>query len=176
MKEIWRDIQGYEGYYQVSNYGRVKSLERYVCAGSGNRYRQEMLLKVSPRGSGYVGTILHEHSIKTNFSVHRLVAQAFISNPKNKPCINHKDGNKLNNNVSNLEWVTYKENTAHAWKFGLNKPVTKPVLMSNVNDEPLLVFDSLVEAKRQTGIDDSHISHCCNGKRKTTGGYKWSYV
>ena len=112
MKEIWKPIPGYEEFYEVSNLGRVKRIKsRY-----GNK--MEKILKGSSHSSNdYVCISLNGKY----YTVHRLVAQTFLLNPDNKPCVNHIDGNKHNNNVSNLEWCTYLENNQHAYRTGLNK-------------------------------------------------------
>lgn len=107
MKEIWRDIKGYEGLYKVSNYGRIKSLERKDCLG---RSKKEKILKLSEDKDGYLLITLHKNKKVKTFKVHRLVAETFVPNPNNYPIINHKDENKINNHVSNLEWCTVKYN------------------------------------------------------------------
>lgn len=105
MKEIWKDIEGYEGLYQVSNYGNVKSMERTIY----KRKCKTIMKTPSLSGKGYLKTSLCKNGkIKYAF-IHRLVAQAFIPNPENKPTVDHIDRNKLNNNVNNLRWATYTE-------------------------------------------------------------------
>ena len=113
MKEIWKDIKGYEGLYQVSNLGRVKSLERY---DSYNRKVDEKILKTK-ENLGYIYVNLHKNGIQKGYKVHRLVAEAFIPNPDNKPCVDHINTIKDDNRVDNLRWVTYEEN--------MNNPTTK---------------------------------------------------
>jgi hypothetical protein len=121
VKEIWKDIPGYEGYYQVSNIGRVKGLERKVphptCGGEMTVH--EKILSPQTTINRVKQVSLSKNGNIKRKSVHRLVAIAFIPNPKNKPCINHKDGDRTNNNVNNLEWCTHSENTIHAYKNGL---------------------------------------------------------
>lgn len=114
MEEIWKDIEGYEGSYQVSNYGRVKCLTR-LRGKIVKRRAYEKILKLDPY-TPYLSTRLTDSKtgIAKKFLVHRLVAKAFIPNPNNYPFINHKDLNKINNHVSNLEWCTAKENMKHA--------------------------------------------------------------
>ena len=108
MKETWKIIKGYVD-YQISTKGRVNSMKHFNCK----------ILKQSKNKGGYYHVNLYENKIKKNIDIHRLVAQAFIPNPDNKPCVNHIDGNKQNNHIDNLEWVTCLENHKHAWKIGL---------------------------------------------------------
>jgi hypothetical protein len=119
MKEVWKDIVGFEGFYQVSNLGRVKSLEKKVPYGYGLRTIPERILKNNINQCGYCYVVLYKDTCKRKHKVHRLVAEAFIENPNNKKCVNHKDGNKQNNCVDNLEWVTHSENMQHASDSGL---------------------------------------------------------
>lgn len=113
MKEVWKDVKGYEGLYQVSSLGRVKSVRRYEYT---RWYGGELK---SIRQGRYLRTSLCKNGKLKTHNIHRLVAEAFIPNPKNKPEVNHIDGNKENNNVNNLEWVTRKENAIHAYNMGL---------------------------------------------------------
>lgn len=119
--EIWKDIEGYEGLYQVSNLGRVKSLSRH-CPSKGGSIRrvQERQLRFKTDRYGYLCLGLNNAG-KTHFTVHRLVAAAFIPNPDLKPCVNHIDGVKTNNHIDNLEWCTVRENSIHAVRTGLSK-------------------------------------------------------
>ena len=118
--EIWKDIKGYEGSYMVSNYGRVKSLEKNIESHNHTRtqYRPEKILKQYKNKWGYMRVYLTQNSIKKMYAVHRLVASAFIDNPNNKPCVNHIDNDRSNNHLDNLEWCTYKENNNWAKKQG----------------------------------------------------------
>ena len=119
--EIWKDIEGYENKYQVSNLGNVKSLETWT----GDKYiRREKILKNMVYGNGYYYVCLSKNGKVKKYKVNRLVAQAFIPNPDNKPFTNHIDGDKLNNNVDNLEWCTQSENMKHASMIGLRKYVS----------------------------------------------------
>jgi hypothetical protein len=112
MKEIWKDIKNYEELYQISNFGRIKRLKN-------NRTMKEKILKPYIN-NGYYKLLLYKKGISKRYSVSRLVSMNFIPNPKNKPQVNHIDGNKLNNKVDNLEWCTISENQKHAFKLGLN--------------------------------------------------------
>lgn len=116
MEEIWKDIQGYEGIYQISNLGRVKSLSRIIFRGRGKHITKDVIIKIYVNNTGYYGVNLNVNKTHKSFLLHRLIAKAFIPNPNNYPCINHIDGNPLNYSISNLEWCTYSQNTTHAYK------------------------------------------------------------
>lgn len=116
--ELWRDVNGYKGIYNISNYGRIKSLKRIDCKG---QHRKERILKQSLDSDRYPLITLSKERIRRTLKPHRLVAFAFIENALGLTDVNHKDGNKLNNHVSNLEWCTNKENVAHAVEMGLKK-------------------------------------------------------
>ena len=167
--EQWKDIDGFEGLYKVSSHGSVKRL------GRNER-------KLKPRMcKGYETVCLCKNGIRHNRRLNRLVAIAFIPNPENKPEVNHKDGNKRNNTVSNLEWCTASENQRHARSTGLsplgfnNAILSKPVDMLSKSGELLRTFPSFKEAERQTGISRRNIYSCCVRKCKTSGGYVWKY-
>lgn len=114
MKEIWKDIEGYEGLYQISNFGRVKSLPKK----NGNSYQEERILKPK-NNQGYMQVNLYKNKKCKSIVIHRMVAKAFIKNEYNKREVNHIDGNKANNRVDNLEWCTPSENQKHAYRIGL---------------------------------------------------------
>jgi len=118
--EIYKDIKGYKGLYQISSLGKVKSISRIIDNGFNKRLILDRILKISSDSKGYMYATLYNKSRK-HIKVHRLVAIAFIPNPENKPQINHKNGIKNDNNVFNLEWCTNSENQIHAYKIGLNK-------------------------------------------------------
>lgn len=134
MNEVWKDIEGYEGIYRVSNLGRVKSLDRLDGSGA---FRKSRLLKLSLASVGYFRVNLCAKGKYESLYVHRLVAKAFIPNIDNKPSVNHIDGNKKNNSINNLEWVTPKENTTHAISNGL---MFNGVL-SNLKLSPMIVIE-----------------------------------
>lgn len=182
MKEIWKDIPGYEGLYQVSNLGRVKSLERYKDNNGGLVKMPEKIMQGGIR-NGYVLVSLTKDGKRKSFSAHRLVAQAFIQNPEDKPTVNHINGNKRDNRVDNLEWNTDLENIRHAFATGLsgfehskNKKGSISVAQYDENMNLVKIYPSIMEAERQTGIPNRNIALCCRGKHKRIGGYIWKYA
>jgi len=124
MKEIWKDIPDFEGFYQISNYGRMRSLDRKVEHRNGVEYqiKKGKILRLSINRDGYVKCTVSKNSNLTSFTMHRLVGLCFIKNTYNKPCINHKNGIKNDNRMENLEWVTQSENIIHSFKNGFHKP------------------------------------------------------
>ena len=166
MDEIWCDIDGYEGLYQISNKGRVKSLYK----GS------ERILKLWDNGRGYLRVYLTKENTSKYIRVHRLVARAFIPNPENKPQVNHKDENKLNNCVENLEWSTAKENN----NFGTRNEragnsLSIPILQYSKSGKFIREWTGAHEVERVLGIYHTSITQCCKGKRKSAGGFVWRY-
>lgn len=119
-KEIWKDIPNYEGYYQISSFGRVKSLERVIITNTKKKQVVKECIRKNVLIKGYCRVVFLNKQKRQNMPVHRLVAISFIENSLNKKYVNHIDGNKQNNNVSNLEWVTASENTTHSYRLGLN--------------------------------------------------------
>lgn len=170
--EEWRPVVGYEGRYEVSNLGEARSVTRVVYQKGtygGKRTICGRVLKYIGKPNDYPMVSLGEGN-KTR--VHRIVAETFIPNPLNKPCIDHIDGNKWNNAVDNLRWCDHKENN--------NNPSTKFKLCRRVaqidasNGAIIKIWSSITSIHNELGIH--HISPCCLGKRKTSGGYKWKYV
>jgi len=172
----WKDIQEYEGFYQVNWYGLIKSVERTVVRKDGKikTYKEKILRQHEHYKNGYLSVMLSKVGIQKRFMVHRLVAEAFIPNPDNFPEINHINGKKSNCWVENLEWVSHKQNSQHAAKIGLLKK--RPVVAILPDGSREYEFDSTKEAERQTGVNITSISLCCNGKRKTAGGLIWKYA
>lgn len=177
MKEIWKDVPNYEGLYQVSNLGRVKS-------NHNTRYHKPKILTNIPR-NGYVSVILCKNKSQKNVFVHRLVAECFVPNPENKPCVNHIDGNKSNPCASNLEWCTQKENISHAINAGLFNPKAQKLLYERRKPKnPIYQFDkkgilikkwdSCADICEHFGIRDSHIYDCISGKYHSAYGFVWS--
>jgi hypothetical protein len=132
--EIWKDINGFEGYYQISNLGRIKSLPRIMSNGHTNYLSKEKILKPIAVGD-YLGVQLISNKSKRKFYIHRLVANAFIDNPMNKKVVNHLDGDKFNNIVLNLEWCTHRENNIHALNIGLSNVMGEKNPMCKYSDE-----------------------------------------
>lgn len=177
MKEIWKDIHNYEGLYQISNYGRVKSLERKVKnTKSSYRIVKEKILSCNKCSNGYYYIILYKNQNKKTYRIHRLVADAFIPNNDNLLEVNHIDENKENNNVNNLEWCNHKYNMNYGTSIKRNaEKHKKQVIQYTKNNEIIKEYSSLKEASDKIGIDSSSIMRCCKGKQKTCGGYIWKY-
>ena len=167
--EIWKDVVGYEGYYQVSNLGRVKSLN---YRGS----KKEKILATNLERTGYVRTHLCKEGQHKTIRIHRLVAEAFLPNPDNKNCIDHINTNRADNRVENLRWVTHEENCNNdlTRKNNGNKAVCKRRKVMCI--ETGIIYELAMEAYRQTGVNQGNINRCCNGKGKRAGGYSWKYV
>ena len=181
--EEWRDIEGYEGYYQISNMGRVKSLERTVRCNRGYRIIPEKIMKAGENNYGYLRVELCKEGNKEQPLVHVLVATAFLDNADNLPEVNHKDENPKNNCVENLEWCNRSYNVNYgtrnkkvAEKMTNNPKLSKSILGINKVSGLIVEFPSIMEASRQTGIDQGNITRCCKGKLKSTGGYYWHYA
>ena len=179
--EIWKDIPGYEGLYQVSSLGRVKSLDRLI---KGKYILKGIILKPSYGGNKYPSVNFWIDKKYKTFTIHRLVAVSFIENPKNLKFVNHINGNKYDFNISNLEWCTHKQNMIHASKTGLLKPHmigktgskhyrSKPVLMIK-NNEIVCEFESLKDAQKETGINRGTISKYCR-LNKPNKNYSWKF-
>ena len=176
--EEWRDVVGYEGLYQVSNQGRVKSLERKVphCSG-GERIQKERILKQATTYNGYLLVSLCAGGKPKKVTVHRLVCEAFHKNHENKPCVNHIDENKTNNAASNLEWCTYEENNNHGThKERVAKSLSKPVAQCTKEGGLVKTWSSLTEIGKQTGFSIGNISQVTNGNRKQAYGFIWKYI
>lgn len=172
MKEIWSSISGYK-HYQISNFGRVKSLPRFTKNG---RCLTEKILAASNNGE-YKKIYLCENNTKSRFYIHRLVACAFIPNPENKPEINHKNGIKTDNRVENLEWVSKSENLQHAHKIGI-----VPKFKRTARKIPVICIETgkkykcCLDAERQTGICVVSIRNNIKGKYKSAGGFHWRAI
>ena len=180
--EEWRDVAGYKGLYQVSDQGRVKSLERVTIIKDGRKLPvKERILKPNVVHGGYLIVCLYAGGKRKMLKVHRLVCQAFHDNPENKPCVNHIDENKTNNAANNLEWCTYAENNSHGthnarMAEGVAKALSKRVWQYTLDGELIKIWPSTIEAQRQTGFSSASISQAANGKSKQAHGYRWEYV
>lgn len=174
--EVWKDIPGYEGLYQVSNLGRVKSLDYH-------RTGKEKVLNPGTNHKGYLFVVLCKNGKTKNYAVHRLVGQIFISNPNNLPCINHRDECRINNIYTNLEWCTYSYNNNYGnrnkkalltKKKNNSYTVERPIVQIDLNNIPVKIWNSISDAGRN-GFSIGHISHCCHNKQKIHKGYKWMF-
>lgn len=166
MKEVFLDIPDYEGLYEVSNLGRIR--------------RNGKILKPCKNRGGYLLVELCKNGIRRTVLVHRLVSQSFIPNPQNLPQINHKDEDKTNNTVNNLEWCTREYNNNYGTR---NKRIAEKI--SEIKSKPVLQYDregnfirewpSMMKVEEETGIYQQNISMCCLGSRNSAGGYIWKY-
>lgn len=184
--EIWKDIKGYEGLYQVSNQGRVKSLERYKIGRFGIKYRvNEKIIIPHQDKYGYIRVGIYKDGVERTIRIHKLVAEVFIPNPNNYTEINHIDEDKTNNRVENLEWCSRSYNVRYGSRLDkvskalqghYNTKCSKSVLCVELNRK----FPSSMEAERWLGIHKAHsnICKCCIGKPKykTAYGYHWRYI
>lgn len=182
MEELWKDIPGFEGIYQVSNLGRVKTLSKIVNTRNGGRLIPETIISPIVQNSGYAHVGLWRNRKCKQCRVHRLVAFAFCENddPTNKTQVNHINENKLDNRAENLEWCSPKYNTNYGnciRKRSSSRAI--PVGAYDIKTKKLLyTFNKIIEACRFCGVSDSdgHISSCCKGQQKTAYGYVWRYI
>lgn len=192
--EEWRDIKGYEGLYQVSNEGRVKSLNREITYKDGrNKILPERILRNFLSDLGYYHVMLSKNGAPKMYKVHRLVAKAFIPNPDNLPMINHKDENPRNNKVNNLEWCTQAYNVRYGTMIERGKQkqlnrsdLSKAVEQYTLDGEFVARYDSISEVERKNPqFKTRSVSRCCrggqmlNGKWQTITNYKgfiWRYA
>jgi hypothetical protein len=177
VNEIWKPIVKFEN-YEISNLGNVRSIERTVITKNNHKRKyKSKQLKTFLNEGGYLITNIKINNIYYNFRIHRLVAETFIPNPENKPTVNHKDCNKQNNNVLNLEWATYGENIKHAYDNNLNncKSQYKSVLQYSKTGKFICKYESISAAKKFLNITGVHISDVCNGRMKSAYGYIWEF-
>lgn len=196
MEEIWKDIKGYEGLYQISTNGRVKSLLKVTKFGNRLKVNEEMILKPALGKRGYYVVSLNHNGKSKTFTIHRLIAEAFIPNPLNKKFIDHINTIKTDNRIENLRWVTSKENsnniltlkhssesTSKKWEDGCynnrNNIHYRKVQQFDKEGNLIATYDSIIEASEITGVERSSISAVClgtNPKRHTAGGYIWKHL
>lgn len=185
--EIWKDVVGYEGIYQVSNFGNVKSLDKIVFNNGSRRYNNikgRVLSQNKTNGNGYRIVSLNNNGCSKNYYIHRLVASSFLENKNSFKYINHKDENKLNNNIDNLEWCDAKYNANYGTsrerarqKLLNNKSTSKQVSSHDRNTMELIkTFPSISEASRQLNCAVQNISDALHGKQPTARGYIWKYL
>ena len=177
-KEIWRPIKGYEGWYEVSSYGNVRSVDRVVVYSNERKhFYKGQILRLSKDKDGYLQCNLAKNKKNKLCKVHRLVAYTFIPNSNNLPIINHKDVNPSNNHVDNLEWCTYSYNNCYANALQRRvKKRSKTVLqIDKETGQVIAEYPSAREASRQLHIIQGAISACCRGIKATYKGFKWRY-
>ena len=195
-QEVWRPIDGFEGLYEVSNLGRVRSLDRYVNRNGGIGLLKGRILKPQLVIGGYIQVTLYRNCKPSLFKIHRLVAMTFqdICGQYIKELeVDHKNTVRTDNRAENLHWVTRKENCnnplTRQHKYNAKKGEKHPLYGKNGKDNSTLIqivqydlqdnllaeFDSLSEAERKTGIHHQNVGACCRGKRKTAGGFKWKF-
>ena len=173
-KEVWRDVKGYEGLYQVSNMGRVKSLGRKDRFG---RVIKERILEPAVTHNGYLRVGLHVDGKRKMLRVHRLVCEAFHENPDNKSEVNHVNEEKTDNRACNLEWCTRTENCNHGSRNErVAKALSKPIGQFSLDGKLIKVWQSACEARRQTGFDQGYVGAVARGKFKQAYGYIWKYI
>ena len=162
--EQWKPIKGYEELYEISSYGNI-------CIKT-----KEKKFKLNKNSRGYIVITFTKNKIQKSYSVHRLVAEAFIPNPENKPQVNHINGDKTDNRVENLEWCTGSENMKHCYKNNLQKKRCKRVTQYTLDNQFVKTWDSLIQIEKELNINHSKISMVCNGKRKNAGNYIWRFA
>ena len=169
-------IQGFPN-YRVREDGVIESCYKFKTNIPPDVWRE--VKPVYDKSCGYLIVTLCHEGVRKNKRVHRLIAESFIPNPQNKAHVNHIDGNKLNNTITNLEWNTPKENTNHSIKLGFHNPSrlrnSAVIQICKDSGKTIAEFFSIHEAERSTGVANQNIWKVCNGKRKTAGNYVWAY-
>ena len=180
-KEYWKPVVGYENLYEVSNLGRIRSFDRWVKSKNGSiRICRGRILKPYTNKDGYLCVVLSKNNKQKTFRVNRLVAQAFLDNPNNLPQVNHKDENKQNNNVENLEFCDIKYNSNFGTRNeriaakNTNGKLSKPVLQYDLEGNFIREWKSTAECGRN-GFNQAHVAACCQGKLKKHKDSIWRY-
>ena len=180
LEEIWKPIPEYEGYYEASSLGRIKSLARTISQrNNGKRFIAEQI--ITPKSQGkYMFVVLSKCGIRKQFYIHRIIAGMFCENPLFKQYVNHKDGNKLNNLADNLEWVTHLENVSHATLTGLvpsgkRHKFTKPIIQLTLSGEFVAEHINSQFAAKAVSGDSGNIRRVCIGTSYYAYGFKWKY-
>ena len=185
LPELWREVPGYDGRYEVSNHGRVKSNDMVIFnhLTGNNNFRKGRVLSLQNR-NGYLQVRLLMNGVGQTVKVHRLVAESFVKKEKGCNVVNHLDGDKTNNKSENLEWTTVKGNVRHAWDMGLNRfsedqrrrqkeKLSIKIIGKNIKTGEVLQFDSAAECGRMLNTAKSKIRDCCNGKIEKLKGWVW---
>ena len=166
MKEIWKDIEGFEKLYQVSNLGRIRSLFRY-----------KIILNPEKTRNGYLRVMLCKEGKRKHYLIHRLVAQAFIPNPNNLPEINHKNEIKTDNNLNNLYWCDSNHNCNYGTRNDrISSKIKIPIIQMKEDYKIIKIWNSALDVEKTIGINRCGICNCLKGKTKTAGGYIWRYA
>ncbi|QDB70567.1 NUMOD4 motif family protein [Enterococcus phage Entf1] len=179
LDETWKPIKYYEGLYEVSNLGNVRSLDRAVPHSNGMYLRvvKGTTLSLFDSGRGYLSVRLSKNGKKRNKLVHRLVAEAFIDNPLNKPQVNHINEVRWDNNVNNLEWTTSKENNNHGSRtLKASNSTKKKIKATSIDGLDVRVYNGAIEAEQLDGFSYKQISLCCTGRHKTHKGFRWEFI
>lgn len=166
--EVWKDIPEYEGLYQASTFGKIRSLDRYVNNRFKNILRKGKILKPSKSKNGYLRVVLMKDGIKKYYSVHRIVAKTFLPNNLKLEQINHKNEIKTDNRIENLEWCTVSYNKRYS--------IAKKVDQFDSNGNYIRTWYCIRDIEKELGITNNSINHCLKGKNKTAGGYIWRHT